>query len=205
MAQSCVFSVVATGATATILNSGAIGVPTGATASISPVGPVVTLGSTSYVSFSGQSAAVTSNFTAAGIFYFTNLGTGSFINTGGSATGCSLSLNASNQIGIVYTAVNRISSTVVPATNTSYFIAASRTQTTGNFAIVNLSTGQTFTSTVTGGTGAPSAPAGTFTLGASYTTNTLIGGYAAAMFSPVYTSLAQLQQWARQPWLFWYP
>ena len=210
MAQQCVFSVVASGANATLLNTGAIGTPGGTVgaAVYSNMGPVATLTTlTSGISFSGQSTAVTLNFTIGGIFYFATLSTTNIVSTGiTNSTGVNLSPNVSNQLGAVYIGVNRITSTFVPTTNVPYFVAVSRNQSTANFVVVNLNTGQiAYAASVGGGTGTPAAPSGTFSLGYDTAFSPSQGGYAAAMFSPVYSSLQQLALWASAPWAFWYP
>ena len=170
------------------------------------IGPNSAFALSAYVTFPNGPTTVDSNFTGAGICYLT---TGAataalFCSDNQSTDGCSVSINASNILGAVYTGVNRISSATTLSTGVPYFIAASRTQSTGNFVVVDLRTGLTFSSVTTGGTGTPIAGGGTFQIANASTAQTWIGGIACVMYSNQFTPLAVLQQWAADPWSFWY-
>jgi hypothetical protein len=91
------------------------------------------------------------------------------------------------------------------AANTSYFIALSGVSATGfNVAYTNLSTGQMFSQFVS--SVSPTSLNGTLTVGNIGALDRFFNGsVAAAMYSNSFMSLAQLNQWAADPWSFWYP
>jgi hypothetical protein len=88
---------------------------------------------------------------------------------------------------------------------TPYFVCLSFSATSVNILALNLNNGKILTSTDATGLTA-TASNGTFVVGNN---NQVSGGYdgkiAAVMWSPSFTTLSQMRQWALDPWAFWYP
>lgn len=209
LSAGCRFSGVVRGSGFISLVSGKAGTTASAPSSkMDPnIGSSLVFSGTNEVDFTGQSTTNDTQFTIAALAYLNSTGaTATLFNSDNtSSAGCSLGCNSAGLFGAVYTGVNRISSSTTLSTGVPYFLIGSRIQAIGNFAVVNLKTGQTFLSTTSGGSGTPTAPSGTYEIGNAATGQTWTGGIAAVMFSNQYRSLPDLAKIASDPFSFWYP
>lgn len=205
-------SVVAKGANAVNLLKGARGTATSMTAKMDGIiGPSVNFGTS--ITFPGSTtcpsiytfAAIVRPSALAGFIY-------TMIATSNGTGGLAFRVDSSN---IPVTVVNSNASPGAAFAMTNgipYFVAVSCNLTdTSNYIFnqvqVNLKTGQTLSTSFTSSLGAiggiTAAQAGTFFLGnASFPWT---GVLAAAMAESVFLTLPQLQQWAQDPWSYWYP
>lgn len=159
-------------------------------------------------SFSGMPAVADSSLTVAAIFV-PDVVNGTFASifqsSSNNSSGVTLSIFTSklflNNIG-----GGAFSTNVTPVAGTPYFFAMSESSGVPvAYVITNLAEGS-ITSGTTGTGATPGASTGTyrwsgFATGAS----SFPGRIAAAMYSSSATPLSSLQQWAADPWSFWYP
>ena len=87
-----------------------------------------------------------------------------------------------------------------------HFVGASVGPAGQNIVIVNLATGQTYSYTSTNsGTSNTPGEVGSGYMGSQSTQFCINGKMAAGMMSGTYLTLQQVEQWAADPWSFWYP
>lgn len=86
------------------------------------------------------------------------------------------------------------------------FFAVSIDGATAHFIARHLDSGKILKNTKTGLALTPAAPDGTYTAGGHSTRQlTAADSMAAGMASAVFLNMPQLEQWARDPWAYWYP
>lgn len=90
--------------------------------------------------------------------------------------------------------------------NTPYFAAASYNSSIVNFVLVNLQTGQIESSSVALATTWNAGTSGFVYIGNDPNANTSLGGSISAIaVMNGFLPLQSLQEWAQDPWSFWYP
>jgi hypothetical protein len=150
------------------------------------------------------------DFTAAAIVVFPLTGSNPVFLCQGTGTGNGLIVRIGTNLEARIVLAVSLDSGFAPSANVPYFYAVSASRDTGtwnhNHVVVNLATGQRFSSATTGTVG---------TAGTAATTNYKFGNVnggggsvvnvAAAMLSSQFNSLATLKAWADNPWNFWYP
>ncbi len=100
---------------------------------------------------------------------------------------------------------NDTDSGVVLSDGVPYFLLGSINATTSTFIILNLATGQQRSIVIATG-GSTAANNGTYAVGMAQNGALAWQGLiAAAAYIPVFTKLSTAQQWAADPWAFWYP
>lgn len=176
---------------------------------IGPAAQITTIaGSDTYVSIpSPSNAAIPTSATVASIFtYGTNGNFSGLFGSNQTTFGVMFGVQAAGGSIQCYNGTVLNSVACVPVAGNAYFAAVSYNTTKANFVLVNLTTGQVFSDSVTGAS-ATAAADGTYCLGVNnnFSTNSLVGGLAAGMYAAEYLSIPQLLQWARDPWAFWYP
>lgn len=189
------------------------GTPTAATRLIGPT-QLINSGTLSYT-FTGQSTANDTSFTIGTIVEYTAVGSNSFsfTSSGSASTGIEFGLVTTTVLGFTFPGGGNQVTWTLPITlanSVPYFMAMSASKSGSNFlwtgVLVNLATGQTFSSSGTTASTGPVAPNGTYMVGNSPAGFTSNHGYeAAVMFSPAALSVQQLLQWAQDPWAFWIP
>jgi len=169
---------------------------------------VISTNSTSFYKFTGQSTATDSSVTVAAIWTpvvsstnqnpFASFGTSS---NGGFATGLD---SSAKQFMIAYPGGSFVeSSYTFTGVNVPIFIAASSNASATKFVLRRLDNGEMFSSQTGGLTYTASSDA-TYQIGNGF--GHLNGGHVcAAMYSSGFNGLGVLQQWALDPWSFWYP
>jgi len=160
------------------------------------IGPVV--GSAGGINFTGQSTASISAKTLAGIFRVTSL-TGSYQNLIQDNFADALLIQPAENLSFYASGDNPIPNPAALVAGRAYFVAASASGTKINCVVVDLATGRIYLNSVSEGTGL-NAPSGTIEFD-----NGSAASFAAGMVGYNYLSLQQLQQWAQDPWSFWYP
>lgn len=182
--------------------------------SYSAIGPTVDYtGGTDESQFTGRSTAVNNNNTFGLIFQLDSL-------NGGAGVLFAQSFNGGNPLlvtGVAYGAsgasLNAIIATSLVSlgsytflTGVPYFVATSYSTTNYSTVILRLDTGQLLTFTGTGTFTAPASADGSYCIGnvTAFGAAQIGGGIAAAMFSPALHGVADLVQWAQDPWSFWY-
>jgi hypothetical protein len=211
------FSGVAQNANFLSLLSGSVGSITNApTASMyGTIGPAFTTpgsGQSHSTTFAGQSTAIDFTGTIAVIFQITSLN---------AATSClflsSSNVGTSNGMWLLYNSTANLAfngpgsgganSAITISAGVPYFVAGSRSGNAGttNVLAMRLDNGVILTDTPASGTLPSNAPNGSYMVGNGGVNRSLNGGVAAVMFSKSFMSMQQLQQWAKNPWKFWYP
>lgn len=140
--------------------------------------------------------------TYAAILMLGNVGTTQCVITNSTSNDFAL-LPASNALNIFYGATL---AAITATTNTPYFWVGSVQPAVGvNNLVLNLATGRLVTATAT--TAANTAVSSPMYVGNNAPANTqgVNGFIAAAMYSPVFLTLAEMQYWADDPWGYWYP
>ena len=171
------------------------------------LGPVAVSAANDSASTITGAAIADNNATVASIFSLTSAGTTQIwlrtTNTGASqgwqmqTNSSLLQLSPAISGGSAASFTNFTISSGVP-----YFAAISTNNATYYGVLVNLSNGVTLTQTVTISPNTVTASAGTYVLGVTLQTGSVL---AAGMFAPFTASLSQLIQWSAAPWNFWYP
>jgi hypothetical protein len=157
------------------------------------------------VTYTGQTTVIDSTFTFAGIFK----GVGATIDgplftTSSGVSGIAFYFN-SNTLNVTNFS-NNLTMVSGLSPQIPYFIALSVTsQTTGYCVVVNLLTGKTTTTTASGSYGTLSAPNGTYYINFDVFADPFNAYIAAIMYSAGSISQSALQQWATDPWSYWYP
>jgi hypothetical protein len=125
--------------------------------------------------------------------------------TSSGGVGTDLGLSSTGVVSVRLNAVSVASTLPALVANASYLIAASGTSASGaNMMYARLDTGQIFSQFVSSGTSTTAN--GTLTIGnVGDASRFFNGSIATAMYSNSFLSLAQLTQWAADPWSFWYP
>lgn len=161
-----------------------------------------------YSKFTGNNAANAPSVTFAGIFIPTDI---THFNTVLSNTiltsGTQLILSANSNNTAILNNWNGTNFGAAPtfAANVPQFIAMSGNANASFGLVLNLLNGKVNTSTGAGATPLGSLD-GVYTCG-----NAAIGGstsnlyWIAGMYKPVFTPPAVIQEWARDPWSFWFP
>lgn len=180
---------------------------------VSPIGSGMRYSASGdYHLFSGNPTGIESICTIAGIFMVTGTitaGSHFLFESGSGSRAVGLYWN---NLGRVFFNRYGLTDTSSSAINTvtagvPYFVCASSdgaTQT--NFLLQRLDTGAVSSEQVATAS-APGSGNGTYIIGnsANLAAETPAGPIAAVMFSRALTSVAAMQQWARDPWAFWYP
>lgn len=151
----------------------------------------------------------TSQTIAAFIFptAFTNDTAGIVSTTVGGQGGCLQVSNTGVLKFIWIGAGGNATSTITLTANTPYFVAVSISAANNAvFIATNLLTGSTVNTVTTVSAGAAATPSGTYLVGMRPGTNTAFTGLIGPiMVNAKFMPLAQLLQWAADPWSFWYP
>lgn len=179
-----------------------------------PVDSIIGLGTKnasnlSGFTYAGQSTAANTSVTFAFIGRVVNAGgTFAYIGSANSGTGGAFFGVDSGGNFIVQGNGSFVESTFPAYVSTApYFAAVSLNPSSCVFAVRRLDTGKIFSSSAAGFT--MIAPDGTYAYAgcsASGSVGNIGGGTCAAgMISFKFTPLAQLLQWAQDPWSFWYP
>lgn len=125
--------------------------------------------------------------------------------TGGGTASMVLIFVAGNVIKLGFVNTGNTSTGLIVPTN-PFFVATSTNGTTLNTVTVDLVTGAIQSSSVADGGNIGSGNGGnTYSLGSDWNGASFVGHIAAAMANVRYMPLAQLLQWAQDPWSFWYP
>lgn len=174
------------------------------------VGPVVDSNAgANVVSFAGQLTVADTSLTMAGIFLATSLAANASViaNSSSGAAGIEMYITPTGAIAIrvVGQGVSYISTGTPIAANKPYFAAISSDGTIYHTVMRNLADGTAYSETQSLGPKTFGASNGTYGLGRGAFASSVPGGIAAGMFGPRLVSMAALQQWAADPWSFWYP
>jgi hypothetical protein len=175
---------------------------------ISGIGPNLNIQTSGGRATSTFSSAALTALTVGVVVQFTSINVAATYQTlwtsGGSTA--AFGLNASHVFNLFYSSDH--ASNITPIANTPYFAVASANQITTsnvNFVVVNLLTGQMFTSTTAACTNNPlnsgGANCGIGTVSANQAMN---GSVSHCFWNPVYMSLQQLEQLAVDLWSIWY-
>jgi hypothetical protein len=158
------------------------------------------------LNYSGNATTNNTSLTFAAVFKTPALIVSDLITNSSASSGIAANLTATGQLSIAYTSVNSVNwGSNVISINTPYFAIWSVSVATINWLLLNLNTGKILTVSVAN-TNTPVAPNGTFGIGAnSGDADWSTSNIAAAMIGPSFLSIAQMRQWAQDPWAFWYP
>jgi hypothetical protein len=217
-AQNIRYSGVANGANFISLLNGKPGTPSISGSVLDgQIGPAATIATTTgggnNITVAGGGSAP-SVATIACIFKFNGTSAGNYQGLLGTfASGFGWWIGIENAVQNITVSSGGTSSTTaftpVLSVGVPYFVAVSSSLTGGNLVVVNLATGAIQSQTVTYGSSLSAAGGeAPYVLGTTFTfaaANGLDGSMAAAMYSAQFMSLSQLQQWAQDPWAFWYP
>lgn len=213
--SGCVLSAVPSTGSFVSLLSGARGIVNGVSVAggiDGRLGPVTSFPGNGNVSFPGSNGGKTT-LTIAAIFTLTALsGSPAYIindsAVGVNGIGYNLTL-PNNFLGYIsgnsFGSNNPFQTVGNPAVGVPFFLAFSANGQVGAAVVVRLDTGQIWlipTSVAI----APGLGDGTLYIGNRGTNSrNLAGSIAAVMYSTAALSLQQLEQWAEDPWSFWYP
>lgn len=173
------------------------------------LGPTLNLSTTtSCVDFTAPNVSSPKGITIAAIFSFSTLngaGQNIFAWTDGSFNGLTFFLeNTNNQLGC-FSGGSSVLGSFTIAANTPYFAVASNSAGGLKILLKNLQTGKVQTASL-GAVTIANTTSGQFIVGAQEGNAAgIVGNMAAAMCAQSYLSMAQIQQWALDPWSFWYP
>jgi hypothetical protein len=160
--------------------------------------------------FANQPAVADTQFTIAVLFRHSAITTnqGYFANSSTNNVGNTL-FNGTGPITIKIAATSNtvaFSNTSFVTANVPHFLAVSVNGTKANAFVVRLNTGQydfAENFTVAGSSGAST---GTYVVGNTPSlAAACIGNIAAVMYSTAFLSMFELEEWASDPWSFWYP
>jgi hypothetical protein len=201
------------GANGQNLLNGAKGTVVGTAANIvgkifSPLGMTTgfVAANTNALSYSGNTTTNNTSATFAAMFYTTTLTLGPIVTNSSTSSGVGAGFSTTGALNTWnFSKGENTDGTITIAVNTPYFVIWSISPATVNFLTLNLTNGKITTQTLANSI-VPTAPNGTYQIGAnSGDADFPTVNIAAAMFSPIYLSIAQMRQWAQDPWAFWYP
>jgi len=145
--------------------------------------------------------------TIAGIFQFTHKASSQVLvaTSSGANAGVNTYVNSSDVL-LWYGVGDGTTSGITLTTGHTYFFGLSLaiTQNLGNYVVVDLDTGRTYTAATTAGNTLNSGTA-TLIVGNDSFNQFSSSGFSAIMWSNSFFSLSHLQAWAYNPWSFWYP
>jgi hypothetical protein len=210
----CRLSVFASGASFINLLNGAPGTVTGAINSSvidGALGPATafTNSGTGIITYPTPTGVNDTMQTIAVLVRFTTLTVNYQTIVSGPSGAVLFTLNPSNLLGLYFNFASAfVSSGLTPVVNVPYLAIASYNtgNTTANFLLLNLKTGQIQTATVSSASVSTVASSGTYGLGSTGNANQGLGGnLAVGTIIPNYLSPQELAVWAADPWSFWYP
>jgi hypothetical protein len=200
------------GANGQNLLNGAKGTVVGTAANIvgkifSPLGMTTgfVAANTNSLSYSGNTTTNNTSATFAAMFYTPTLTTGPYITNSSGSSGIGAGVSSAGALINSNFGQGGSGGAATIVVNTPYFAIWSISPSNINYLTLNLNNGKVTTQSVANSV-VPTAPNGTYQIGsnsgdADFSTVNI----AAAMFSPNYLSIAQMRQWAQDPWAFWYP
>ena len=145
------------------------------------------------------------------IFTLTALNSGSVkyicsTDSNSNLNGWRLYKSTTQTLTVLTNAATSSTSTFVMALNTPYFIGVSIGPTNTYYAFTNLQTGQLVLESQSTAKVPAGAPNGTYAIGNTGETPIGVDAWISHfMFSGIHISQQRLQQWALDPWSFWYP
>lgn len=159
--------------------------------------------------FSGQSTAADSQGTVAAIFQPATVVASTtclFYTSGGATSGMGIGMSSTSKLIFLCLGGTNATSTIGIAAGVPYFFAASN-QPSGScyFVLTRLDNGSISQDTQPRAGPTATATTGVYAVGNTPSSSRVPDArIAAAMFSPKAISFAALQQWATNPWSFWY-
>jgi hypothetical protein len=173
----------------------------------SAVGSFCKFPSTTAVTFANNPATADTNFTIAAILRVpTAAGDYVFENSTNGTGGVALRVASTGNVSVRYVGPGTLATTLSCPAGLPFFVAVSGSGATVlNSVCTHLGTGAIQATTRAGN--AIGASNGTYIIGDIDTlaaNNSFVNPLGPVMFSANYLSLAQLTQWAQNPWSFWY-
>lgn len=114
-------------------------------------------------------------------------------------------INVSGALILVFWGGSLVTSSLVMAVGVPYFYGVSADATSTRFVLVNLLTGRIQTDVQAAPTPAVISGANGSIIIGTTGSRFINSSIAAVMYAPKSTNMAQLTQWANDPWAFWYP